>query len=56
MSTTRPNIMSRQEWERQRLNDIRNAIKWYLDEGLTIPLAWIEEYNDLLFEDRRVRK
>ena len=31
-----------------RFNDVCGAISRYLNEGINIPIEWIEEYNELI--------
>lgn len=40
-------IMPRAIWEDKRKRDIVNAMKRYADEGVPIPLEWIDELNDI---------
>lgn len=35
-------------WLSERLFDIKKAVERYMNENFTIPLKWIEEYNDLV--------
>ena len=34
--------------ERERLNEIREAIVRYYDAEMEMPIKWIEEYNELI--------
>jgi hypothetical protein len=34
--------------ERERLNEIREAIVRYYDSEMEIPVKWIKEYNELI--------
>lgn len=34
--------------ERERLNEIREAIVRYYDAEMEIPIKWVEEYNELI--------
>ena len=34
--------------DEERLAEVKSAIHRYYDEGLTIPVEWIEEYNALI--------
>jgi len=34
--------------ERERFNDIREAIARYYDAEMEIPIKWVEEYNELI--------
>ena len=36
----------------ERLNEIRSAISRYYDAELPIPIEWIEEYNQLLKQNK----
>lgn len=40
-------LTSRKEWDRQRLQNIYNAMKRYTEGGLTVPIEWIEEAKEL---------
>lgn len=41
-------VQPRQEWLRERWDDIRRAICEHAVEGLYIDPAWVEEYNELV--------
>lgn len=41
-------LIPRDIWLSERLFDIKEAIKRYLDEDYPIPDKWIEEYNELV--------
>lgn len=41
-------LTPRNIWLSERLFDIKEAIKRYLDEDYPIPNKWIEEYNELV--------
>ena len=43
-------IIPEKLWKEQRLEDINNAIKRYIDANVTIQRQWIEERNKLLLE------
>jgi len=34
--------------QRERLNEIREAIVRYYDAEMEIPIKWVEEYNELI--------
>ena len=34
--------------DKERLNEVRDAIVRYYDAELKIPIEWIEEYNELI--------
>ena len=36
----------------ERLNEVRSAIVRYYDNELPIPVEWIEEYNELLNQNK----
>jgi hypothetical protein len=33
--------------DRQRLQEIKNAVSAYMETGFPIPVEWIKEYNEL---------
>jgi len=39
-------IISKNIWESIRFQELREAIKRYLDADLQIPIQWIDEYNE----------
>jgi len=36
----------------ERLNEVRSAIVRYYDDELLIPVEWIEEYNELINQNK----
>lgn len=40
-------------WEQERLGEICDAVIRYYNEGLQIPIAWIEEYNELVIKSKK---
>ena len=36
----------------ERLNEVRSAIVRYYDDELPIPVEWIEEYNELINQNK----
>lgn len=43
-------ILPRREHEQRRANEIHQAVNRYMDAGLPIPKAWLEEYNELVVQ------
>lgn len=49
MNTKPPiGIMPKYIWESQRLDELRQAIFRFLDDGRSISIEWINEYNELI--------
>lgn len=44
----RPKWLVEEEYKSNRITEINDAIKRYLNESAKIPLKWIEEYNELI--------
>ena len=46
----KPPIGLRPKWvsDKERLNEVRDAIVRYYDAELNIPVEWIKEYNELI--------
>ena len=46
----KPPIGLRPKWvsDKERLNEVRDAIVRYYDAELKIPVEWIKEYNELI--------
>ena len=40
----------------ERLNEVRSAIVRYYDDELPIPVEWIEEYNELINQNKDENK
>lgn len=40
-------LMPKRIWLSMRFNDIKSAIERYTADNHTIPIEWIEEYNEL---------
>jgi len=40
----------------KRLNEVRSAIVRYYDDELPIPVEWIEEYNELINQNKEDEK
>ena len=49
MPVTKPplGVMPRERWDRSRQKDLADAMFRYLEAGMKIPAAWIEEYNEI---------
>lgn len=41
-------IINKEFWEIQRLQELMQAISRYYNDVRTIPIEWIEEYNELI--------
>lgn len=40
-------LIPKRLWLSMRFNDIKSAIERYMADNHTIPIEWIEEYNEL---------
>ena len=40
-------VMPRNIWEEKRRLELYNAIARYLIDGYSIPVEWVEEYNEI---------
>lgn len=49
MSTLKPplGLRPRHIAEAQRMDEIKDAVRRYMDAGLPLPAEWIAEYNEL---------
>ena len=45
-----PKHIYEEQKDKERLSEVQNTIKRYFDEGLTITIDWIEEYNELIYK------
>lgn len=41
-------VMPRDIWDRQRQEELAEAMARYLEAGMKIPTEWIEEYNEII--------
>ena len=47
-------IIPKNMWKKQRLKELRDAIDRYLEANQRVPVEWIEEYNELLEDIRKL--